>query len=298
MLIGAHVGASGGLNSSLRRGAEIGAEVIQIFTQSPRTWSVVHHTQAEFEAYRHAQLDFPSVKMTFCHASYLINLCSNDSSILSSSRNVLTANLAVATQLRSSGVVLHVGSHKGRGLDSCFTQVLAEIKRSLESASIAAEEEAVPLLLENTAGAGGTIGRSLEELATILDGLDGPGQVGLRHKLGICLDTQHLWASGVSYDTPEAVERLVDRVEELIGLERLGCIHLNDSKTALGSERDRHENLGKGMIGEHSLALFLGYPKLQSVPVILEVPGGGSGPDRDQIGVARHLHELGCSMWR
>jgi len=346
VLIGAHVGAAGGLQLSLKRGAEIGAEVIQIFTQSPRTWSVVHHAQAELDAYYRAQVEFPTVKAVFCHASYLINLCSSDPSILSSSRDVLSANLVVATQLRSCGVVLHVGSHKGHGLSSCLDQVTAEIGRSVESAAVELERaaqqlkgnlptahevssniralesghskrtsqepgspgmssrgwdgtsagsEVVPLLLENTAGAGGTIGRSLEELSTILEALD-KTEIGVRP--GICLDTQHLWASGVSYSTPDEVDHLLHRVEKLIGLDRLGCIHLNDSKTPLGSERDRHENLGKGMIGEHSLALLIGHPKLQSVPVILEVPGGGSGPDRDQIGIARHIHELGCSMWR
>ena len=138
--------------------------------------------------------------------------------------------------------------------------------------------------MENTAGTGDTIGRSLEELAAIYDALDG------HERLGVCLDSCHLFASGYDVTEPAELDRVVKQLDREIGLDRLRCLHVNDSKMPLGSNRDRHENIGDGLIGD-KLTVFLGHPKLQGLPALLEVPGiDGHGPDAEQMAKLRKLY--------
>jgi len=283
MYIGAHVSSSGGLTSALDRGAAIGADVVQIFTQSPRMWRSPSHTPEALAAYRAAQAAHEGIHATFCHATYLVNLAAADPELFAKSRRCLVENLVAASAIGASGVVLHVGSHRGAGLDAVLGQVRDAVVGALDDAADTLREAPCPLLLENAAGAGGTVGRSVDELAAIIDAARGD------ERLGVCLDTQHLFASGVDYSSLEGADDAVASLERAVGLERLGLIHLNDSKVPLGANRDRHENLGEGEIGADALAWLVGHAQLQHVPAVLEVPGDGDGPRAEDVAAARAI---------
>jgi len=150
---------------------------------------------------------------------------------------------------------------------------------------------ACPILLENAAGTGGTVGRSFEELAAILDAAG----AALAPRLGVCLDTQHLWASGIGYTSVEEADGVVADFDAVIGLDRLRCLHLNDSKVELGANRDRHANVGEGTIGALNLGLLLSHPALVNLPAMLEVPGDGDGARASDIQAAREAVELGLA---
>jgi deoxyribonuclease-4 len=288
MRIGAHVRAGRGLVPALQRGAEIGAEVVQIFTQSPRMWKPSQYGPDVLTAYREAQHAHPSVTSTFCHATYLINLASPDPELASKSRACLNANLATAHGMGADGLVLHLGSHLGKGFDRALPGIVEGLIEALDSVEQAADP--CPILLENTAGAGFTVGRSFEELAEVI------AVAGGDERLGACLDTQHLWASGVPFGTLHEADALVALVEDTVGLERLRCLHLNDSKVAFGANRDRHENIGAGTIGSDGLAALLGHPDLQGIPSILEVPGAGDGPRAEDVTTARQVWRRGLAL--
>jgi len=287
--VGAHVRAGGDLLPALRRGAEIGADVVQVFTQSPRAWKPTQYADEVLAAYREAQARHPTVHATYCHATYLINLAAPDRDILALSRACLEANFAVATAMGASGLVLHVGSHRGRGLHAS----LGQVTEALLGALATQPSGACTILLENTAGAGDTVGRTFEELAAILEAAcAGPGASArarseARGRLGVCLDTQHLWASGVDYGSLAKADEVVARFDTTVGLDRLQCLHLNDSKVALGANRDRHENIGEGTIGVTALGGLLSHPALVGLPAILETPGKGRGAEAADLEAAR-----------
>jgi deoxyribonuclease IV len=287
VLIGAHVSSSGGLLNALDRGHERGADAIQIFTQSPRMWKRHSHSLEALSEYRSAQAHDPTIKATFCHASYLINLATADEGLLERSERALVENLVAASEIGSAGVVLHVGSHRGAGVDDAVAPVAALLVRACDEASESSSQPLAPLLLENTAGAGGTIGRSFEELARIL------GAAKADTRIGFCLDTQHLFASGVSFADREHADATVQRFDAVLGLDRLRCIHLNDSKVPFGANRDRHENLGDGEIGAVALGWLLSHDALDGVPAVLEVPGVGHGPRLEDIESAREILKRG-----
>ena len=287
MLIGAHVKSSGGLERALERGRELGADAIQIFTQSPRAWRGPSHSAAELAAYRAAQEAETQVRATFCHATYLINLASPDADLAERSRACLVENLVAASAIGASGVIVHVGSHRGGGFEQIVEEVAARLLSALDEADDKARSVVCPLLLENAAGAGGTVGRTFDELATLVEAAGGD------RRLGICLDTQHLFASGVPYRDIAEADAVVATLDRTVGLQRLACIHLNDSKVALGTNRDRHENLGEGEIGAGALALLVSHPHLDRVPAILEVPGSGDGPRREDVDRARSILAAG-----
>jgi deoxyribonuclease IV len=285
MTIGAHVRAGGRLVPALQRGAEIGAEVVQVFTQSPRAWKPTQYADEVLHEYREAQEQSPVITETFCHATYLINLATDQPDLLGRSEACLKANLAVATGMGASGLVLHVGSHKGSGLAACVPQVVDALLDALATQP----DGGCPILLENAAGTGGTVGRSFDELATLLEAA-GPDYVAA---LGVCLDTQHLWASGISFTSVEEADQVVAEFDATIGLPRLRCLHLNDSKVELGANRDRHEDIGEGTIGATALGLLLSHPALVGLPAMLEVPGDGDGARASDITAARAALQLG-----
>jgi deoxyribonuclease-4 len=291
VLIGAHVKSSGGLASALRRGRELGADAIQIFTQSPRMWRSSSHSPDELAAYRAAQRAETQVRATFCHATYLINLASPDTDLAERSRNCLVENLVVASAIAASGVIVHVGSHRGEGFERVAGAAARRLLSALDEADDVLGEATCPLLLENAAGAGGTVGRTFDELAELIAAAGGD------HRLGVCLDTQHLFASGVPYRDETEADAVVAALERTIGLGRLACIHLNDSKVSLGANRDRHENLGEGEIGAEALGHLISHPGLARLPSILEVPGSGDGPRAQDVTAARAILSAGC-QWR
>ncbi len=250
-------------------------------------WKPSQYSPQMLDAYRSAQAEHPTVTSTFCHATYLINLASPDPELASKSRMCLQANLRAAQGMGSDGLVLHLGSHRGQGFESALPAVAHGLMEALDSVTNTARP--CPILLENTAGAGDTIGRSFDELRDVIDATGGD------ERLGVCLDTQHLWASGVAFATIREADDLMTTIMRTVGLERLHCLHLNDSKVLFGANRDRHENIGKGTIGAKGLGALLGNPDLQGLPAILEVPGAGQGPRAEDLAKARQVWKKGLA---
>jgi deoxyribonuclease-4 len=278
MIAGAHVSVSGGIHTAIDRAETIGADAVQVFTQSPRTWRPTNHDPANFERFKERRRE-AGIEGVVCHALYLLNLAAPDDAVYEKSVAALVNTMDVACAIEADGVVFHVGSHLGAGLEAGLDRALPALEQALEHCS-----DTTWLLIENSAGAGGTIGRSIGELAVLVDRLD-------RHpRVGICLDSCHLWVSGVDVTDPAAFDACLDEVDESIGLERLRALHVNDAEAELGSNRDRHANVGEGVLGE-GLGVFLANPRLQGLPTILEVPGkDGHGPDADEIRKLRELH--------
>lgn len=271
MLFGAH--CSGGVKRALDHAEEIGADAVQLFVQSPRAWRFPEHDPADLEAFRARGM--PSV----VHAIYLLNLASPQDELYERSVDTLRKTVDTACALGSEAVVFHVGSHLGAGFDAGLERAVPAIERALERCS-----DDTWLLMENSAGAGGTIGRSLEELGTLHERLGG------HPRLGLCLDSCHLYVSGYDVTDEAALGEVVARVDELIGLDRLRVLHVNDTPSALGSNRDRHANVLEGAIGER-MGVFLAHPAFQDLPALLEVPGPDDhGPDAAEIQKLRDLH--------
>lgn len=279
MLAGAHVSTSGGIHTAIDRVEGIGADAAQIFTQSPRTWRPTNHDQANFERFKKRRAE-AEVAAVVCHALYLINLGTPDDTVYEKSRAALLNTVEVACAIEADGVVFHVGSHLGAGFEAGLARAVPAMEEALERCG----DTSTWLLLENSAGAGGTIGRSIDELAALVDAL------GRHPRVGLCLDSCHLWVSGYDVTDRAALDATLTEVDERVGLDRLRCVHVNDAAAALGSNRDRHANVGEGVLGEE-LGLFLAHPQLQSLPMILEVPGpDGHGPDAGEIRKLRELH--------
>jgi deoxyribonuclease-4 len=218
---------------------------------------------------------------------YLINCASREREIRRKSLTALAHALRLGDAIGAVGVVVHPGSQKGEPLDASLRRAGDAFRDAL------AESERCPLLLEDTAGAGGTLGRSFGELERLIE-LGGGGK-----RLGVCLDCCHLLASGFDIRTPDGLAAVVDEYDTSVGLERLRCLHVNDSKTPLGSNRDRHENLPDGELGRGGLAAFLSEPRFEALPALLEVPGpDGHGPDAQQIALAKKLRADGLRRRR
>jgi len=288
MRIGAHVRAGKGLVRALKHGADVGAEVIQIHTQSPRMWKPAQYGIEVLAAYREAQTEHPTVSSTFCHATYLINLASPDPELASKSRACLQANLTTADGMGADGLVLHIGSHRGRGFEAALPGIVSGLMEALDS--VDPNQASCPVLLENAAGAGDTVGRSFEELEEVIDAAGGD------ERIGVCLDTQHLWASGIPFTSMEESDAMVEMINRTVGLERLRLLHLNDSKVPFGANRDRHENIGEGTIGTPGFEALLGHSDLQGLPAILEVPGDGDGPRAKDVSKAKEVLERGVAL--
>jgi deoxyribonuclease-4 len=278
MLFGAHVSCAGGIHCAIDRAESFGCDAVQVFTQSPRMWRPTNHDPANFELFKERALE-AEIEATFCHALYLANLASPDDTIYDKSVATLRNTMEVACAIDADGVVFHVGSHLGAGFEAGLERAVPALRQVLELCS-----ERTWLLVENSAGAGGTIGRSIEELAVLIDALDG------HPRLGICLDSCHLYVSGWDVTDPDTVDALVAEVDDRIGLDRLRALHANDSKAPLGSNRDRHDNVGDGLM-RTGLGAFLAHPAFDELPALLEVPGrGGNGPDAEQVSKLRKLH--------
>jgi deoxyribonuclease-4 len=292
MNIGAHVRGGGKLIPSLEEGVDIGATSIQIFTQSPRMWKPSQYAPEVLEAYREAQANHPSVTHTFCHATYLINLATPDEELYEKSVACLISNLSTGRGMASSGVVLHVGSHKGNGFEAAVPQIAEAFKRALDAADSAPPGVAdCPILIENAAGADGPVGHSFDEIQALIDATGGD------ERIGMCIDTQHLWASGVDYSSTHSTNKLVHEIDMRIGLGRLRCFHLNDSKIELGGNRDRHANIDEGTIGTAGLAALVGHPDFRGLPLLLEVPGTGEGPRWEDVMAARKVVIEGIKLY-
>ena len=276
MLLGGH--CSGGIKKALDNAHAFGMDSVQLFAQSPRTWRFPDHDPADLEAFRKRREEL-GMGAVAIHAVYLLNLASPKVDFYEKSVETLRKTVDAGCAIGAESVVFHVGSHQGAGFEAALERVVPALAQALERCG-----DTTWLCMENTAGTGDTIGRSLEELAALYEALD-------RHpRLGVCLDSCHLFATGYDVTDPEELDRVVNELDRLIGLDRLRVLHVNDSKTPLGSNRDRHDNVGDGLMG-NKLGVFLAHPKLQGLPALLEVPGtDGHGPDAEQMTKLRALH--------
>ena len=279
MLFGGHVGGS--VKAAPERAEAIGADALQLFVQSPRAWRFPNHDPEVLGSFEE-RARAAGMEAWIVHAIYLCNFASPDEEIYGKSISTLRSTVDAACAIGADGVVFHVGSHLGSGFDAGLDRAAPAIEQVLERCS-----DTTWLLIENSAGTGGTIGRSIEEIAQLID------RLGAHPRLGVCLDSCHLWASGVDVTDAAAFDALLDEFERLIGLDRLRALHVNDSVTPLGSNRDRHANLKEGVIGD-GLATFLGNRRLQDLPAIVETEGQqGKGADEHEIRKLRELHAAG-----
>ena len=277
MLLGAH--CSGGIKKALERAHEIGADSLQLFVQSPRAWRFPDHDPADLAAFRERRREL-GIGAVVVHALYLVNLASPNDEFYEKSVTTMSSTMDAASAIEADGVIFHVGSHQGAGFDAGIERVVPAMKEILDHSS-----DTTWLLVENSAGAGGTIGRSLEELTQLVDAC------GRHARLGVCLDSCHLWVSGYDVTDRAALDSLLGELDKGIGLDRLRALHVNDAQAPLGSNRDRHANILEGEMGE-GLGVFLGHPAVQGLPAVMEVPGpDGHGPDAGEIEKLRALHE-------
>jgi deoxyribonuclease-4 len=286
MLIGAHVSPAGGPAKAVERGIERGARAIQIFNQNPRAWKPREYSDDEVAAFR-AALAGSDVDALLIHAVYLLNCATDDETIRANSLRSLIASLQAGAALGAHAVVLHPGSAKTGDVGEAIARAGALIAEAL------AQTEGCALHLENTAGSGGTLGRSFEELAALMEAAGGDP------RLGLCLDSCHLLASGFEIRTEEALKAVLDECSRLVGLERLGSLHLNDSQKPLGSNVDRHANVGEGELGKDGCAVFLSDPRFEDLPLVLETPGPRhTGPTAEELALTRALRERGLAARR
>jgi deoxyribonuclease IV len=283
VLFGAHCG--GGVKGALDNAAAIGADAVQLFVQSPRMWRFPEHDPADLARFGERRAE-AGIEAVLVHALYLCNLAAPDDAIYAKSVETMRSTMTAACAIGADGVVFHVGSHLGAGFEHGLERAVPALEQVLELCS-----DTTWLLIENTAGAGATIGRSVEELAVLVD------RLGRHERLGVCLDSCHLYATGYDVTDRGELDRLVAELDARIGLDRLRALHVNDSKTPLGSNRDRHENVGEGLMGD-GIATFLGHPAFAGLPAVTETPGPlGKGPDAAELDRMRSLHAAGAALW-
>ena len=281
MLIGAHVSTAGGLVKAHERGVVRGCEAIQVFNQSPRQWRPTRWKDddiAEFLELRGSG----QIRSVTIHAVYLINPATKDREMRKKSSDSLVHALRMGDEIRADGVVLHAGSAVGEPLDEALPRAGQMIEHAL------GESESCRLLLENTAGAGNTIGRSFEEIRELID------LTGGKPRLGVCLDSCHMLASGFDIRTADKLAEVMDRCLKIVGRSRVHCLHVNDSQAPLGSNRDRHAIPGEGELGARGCAAFLSEPRFEKLPALFEGPGtSGHAPDKVDVDRMKELRRSG-----
>jgi len=284
MLIGAHVSTAGGLNKAIERGTEIGCESIQIFNQSPRMWRPTKYGEDDFAAFKKAMADSP-IEAVVIHAVYLINCATKDRELRKKSLASLTHALRIGDGIGAAGVVLHPGAQKGEALGPSIERAAKVIAAALK------DSDSCHLLLEQTAGHKGLLGRNFDETAELID-LAGSGK-----RLGLCLDSCHLFVQGYDITDEGHLGAVLDEADERVGLDRLRCVHVNDAAAPLGSCRDRHANVGQGKMGKRGLAAFLSEPRFEGLPATLETPGPNKkGPDKKEVQAAKRLRKMGLKL--
>jgi deoxyribonuclease IV len=260
MLIGAHVSTAGGLVQAHERAVERGCEAMQVWGQSPRQWRPTRWKPDDVAGFRERMANGP-IKSVVIHSIYLINCASTDPDLRRKSAASLIHALRTGDEIGADGVVLHPGSAKGEPNEEALPRVAELVRHALD------ESERCPLLFENTAGAGDTLGRTFEELHRLIE------LCGRRKRIGLCLDSCHLLASGFDITTADKLTDVIDRCVEIAGVDRVRCLHMNDSQTPLGSNRDRHAPPGDGELGPRGCAAFLSEPRFEKLPVLFEGPG-------------------------
>ena len=277
MLIGAHVSTGGGLVRAIERAEERTCDAIQIFNQSPRMWRPTRYSEEDFAEFRQA-MAVSRVQVVAIHMIYLINPAAKDKEMRKRSVESLTHALRVGDEIGAMGVVVHPGALKDDTRTNARKRAITLIKEALS------RSKRCPIFYENTAGSPQLLGRDFDETAELIEKTGGP------KRLGLCIDTCHLFASGYDIATPEGAKDLVDQIESKVGLEQLRLMHINDATDPLGSNRDRHAPIGKGEIGRKGFRAFLGEPRIQGVPAVLEGPGiDGHNVEKKDVQLVRRL---------
>src|SRR6202162_1223269 len=276
-ILGAHVDSSGGLHLAFDRPAARGAEAIQVHPTPPGFWGSPKLDEARISTFKEAAAKHGNPPFYF-QAVYLINLAGDDLSMRQRSESTLAGYLKAADELGINGVIFHTGSHKGAGFEARLPNIVGHLKNVMERA----DPKVARLIIENNAGLGGCVGARFEEIAQMLAALGDP-------RASVCFDTCHAFASGYDERTSAAVSKTLDDLDRVVGLKRVDVIHCNDSVTGLGSNRDRHANIGDGEIGEEGFRALLREPRLAKLPFILEATGAGNGADADQVAVLKRL---------
>lgn len=274
-LLGAHVSSAGGVSRAPARGAEIGATVIQIFTKSVHRWAEPSLSSAEARAFR-AEREAAALRVAGSHDSYLINLASADRALFRRSLASFRHELRRAAALGLDFVVTHPGNATAGDRESALARNTDAISQAL-----AAVPGPFRVLVEGTAGQGSVLGATFEELGRLLQRVPSD----LQDRVGLCLDTAHLWAAG--YDLVDRFDDVFAELEATIGPGRLGLLHLNDSKARLGSHLDRHEHIGKGALGDEPFRRIMADPGFAAVPKVLETPKGDDAVRWDRRNLRR-----------
>jgi deoxyribonuclease-4 len=281
MFVGAHVSTAGGLATAIERGKERGCESIQIFNQSPRMWRPTSFGEEDFAAFREA-MDASPVEAVIIHAVYLINCATKDKELRKKSLTSLTHALRIGDAIGARGVVLHPGSQKTDPLKPSLKRASKVISAALK------ETDSCPLLLEQTAGHKGLLARDFDQIAALIDG------VGDDKRLGLCLDSCHMFAQGYDITDEKHLGAVLDEADAKIGIDRLGAVHVNDAAVPLGAHLDRHANIGKGEMGKRGLSAFLSEPRFEGLPATLETPGPEKkGTSKAEVTLAKRLRREG-----
>jgi deoxyribonuclease-4 len=268
------------------RAVERGCEAMQVFNQSPRQWRPTRWKPDDVAEFLSLRKSSP-VRSVTIHAVYLINPATKDKEMRRKSADSLTHALRMGDEIKADGVVLHPGSTVGEPHEEALPRVGEMLRHALD------ESDRCRLLLENTAGAGNTLGRSFEELRELID------LAGGDKRIGVCLDSCHMHASGFDIGTADKLASVVEQFGKVIGMRRLKCLHVNDSQTPLGSNRDRHAIPGDGEIGAKGCAAFLSEPRFEKLPALFEGPGtSGHAPDKVDVDTMKELRKKGLRSRR
>ncbi len=263
LLVGAHVSTSGGVFNAIEHGEEIAATAIQIFSKNQTRWVSKPISNKDVEKFKESWKNSAIVEVII-HGSYLINLANPDPVVLEKSSNAFLDEVERAEQLGIRYLIFHPGSHLKTGEEAGLNKIAKCLNRIIEKTP----NYSVRLLLETTAGQGTNLGYKFEQLATLLE------LVKDKNRVGVCLDTAHIFAAGYDIRDRENYEETWKTFEKILGMDTLYAIHVNDSKKEMGSRVDRHENIGEGLIGEETFRLMMNDPRLEKIPKILETPGG------------------------
>lgn len=265
MLLGYHVSIAGGLHNAFKNATDLESNVIQIFVSSPQMWTMSTITSEQIALFKQAQTD-SQVEQVLVHAAYLPNIASHKDSLRNFSLKKLKDEIKTAYAIGADGYNLHCGSNQNSDKEG----IQYAIQTLNRLAELTEDNWPIKLILENDAGAGNKIGDTIEELAAIWKGLKN------KERFGFCLDTCHLFASGIDIRTKKDISSLFSKFDKLIGLKHLKFMHVSDAKFGLGSKKDRHANIGEGEIGEEGFRNLINHPKLKKIPFILETPRTGN----------------------
>ncbi|MCA9898043.1 MAG: deoxyribonuclease IV [Ardenticatenaceae bacterium] len=275
MRLGAHMSAAGGLFKAFERGDEAGCDSMLVFTKSNRQWNAKPITDKDVAQYRKAAAKYAHIQPVAVHASYLINIASPDDDLWEKSYQALKDEVERAAAFDLPLITFHPGSFVSSDAEAGMARIAEGLKRLLVETAVSAPNTTV--CVETMAGQGTNLGHSFEQLATILN------QVGDHERLGVCFDTCHVFAAGYDIRTPETYATTMAAFDQTVGLDKIKCFHLNDSKHEFGSNKDRHEHIGQGFIGKSGFANFVNDPRWADHPAHLETPKTEEDEDGKEI---------------